>query len=60
MKVGDTVTIYDMGNYKGEYQVPVPCEGVLIEITDYPTYWVEVDGKKFELYDYQLKPEDYE
>ena len=45
----DKVLVTDLGNYKSEYQVAVPCIGKV------KTIWVEVNGKEFELYPDQVE-----
>ena len=50
------VTINNVGNYKVEYAEEVPFKAILVEVTDYPCYWVRSlkTGKEYEVYSAQI------
>ena len=55
LHIGQKVLILDTNNYKASYSCPYyPFEGIVSQLTDYPTIWVKADNKEFELYEYQI------
>jgi len=55
LHIGQKILILDTNNYKTSYSCPYyPYEGIVSQLTDYPTIWVKADGKEFELYEPQV------
>ena len=51
------ITVLDIDNYNVECGEKIPFKATLIEITDYPCYWVKsiITDRKYELYEHQIK-----
>ncbi len=57
--INKVVTVIDFSNYRESYHSDedYPMKAVLLEISDYPCYYVKSlkTGKEYELYDMQIE-----
>tara|TARA_R110000850_G_C9643039_1_gene433523 strand:- start:338 stop:520 length:183 start_codon:yes stop_codon:yes gene_type:complete len=50
-KVGDIIKVFDLPSYSLNAEPVLPVETRIIEITDYPLIIVNIEGRRFELYE---------
>lgn len=50
-KVGDKIRVFDLPSYKTKSKPYLPVEADVVEITEYSMVIVEINGKRFELYE---------